>query len=150
MDKHLIADRSNKHCRAVNTYTITKPQVLNTQWHLWCLHATVSALLLLVSSWSNPANALVTLSLLGMLVVYLTLRLYKQKANLSEQNTRCSEPSILSNSKRFCWLTLSVFLLSLLSNPTFQLFICFQLFVSLGLAILANKLIQRSNSFSRY
>ena len=152
MDKHLIMDRSCKHNHAVNRRKSTKLEGLNAKWRLFCLGSTALAwlLILLTSIWVNAADTVTLSLLLGTLGCFITLRLYGLKANFSENNTRSLEPIILSDSKIFCWLSVSLCLLSLLSNPTYQVLICFQLFASLGLAILANKLNQRSNNLSRY
>lgn len=145
-------DRSCKHNHVVNRHTLTKPEGLNAKWRLFYLGSTVSIwlLILLTSTWVNAAGTVTSSLLLGTLGCFITLWLYGIKANFSENNIRGLEPIILSDSKIFCWLTLGLFLLSLLSNPTYQLLICFQLFASLGLAVLANKLNQRSNNLSRY
>ena len=152
MDKHLIMDRSCKHNHAVNKYTPTQLEGLNAKWRLFCLGSTALAWLLisLTSIWVNVADTVTSSLLLGTLGCFITLWLYGLKGNFSENNTWSLEPIILLDSKIFCWLTVSLCLFCLLSNPAFQLLICLQLFASLGLAILANNLIQRSNNFNRY
>ena len=152
MDNHLIMDRSCKHNHVVNRHTTTKLEGLDAKWHLFRLGSTASVwlLILLTSTWVNAADTLTSSLLLGTLGCFITLWLYGLKANFSAQNTRSLEPSILSNSKIFCWLTVSLLLLNPLSNPTFQLLICFQLFASLGLAILVNKMAKRSDTFSQH
>ena len=152
MDKHLIMDRSCKHNHGVKRYASTKLEWLNAKWRLFCLNSTASVwlLILLTSTWVNTADTITSSMLLGTQGCFIALWLYGLKANFSENNIRSLEPSILSDSKIFFWLTVSLFLLGPLSNPTFQLLICFQLFASLGLVILANKLIHRSNNFNRY
>jgi diguanylate cyclase (GGDEF)-like protein len=152
MDKHLIMDRSCKHSHAVNRYTPTKLEGLNAKWRLFCLGSTAIAwlLILVTSIWVNAADTVTLSLLLGTLGCFITLWLYGLKAYFGANNSRSLDPSILSDSKIFCWLAVSLCLFCLLSNPAFQLLICVQLFASLGLAILANKLIQRSNNFKRY